>query len=209
MSPFSSALRAYVESRSSRLTWWNNVPGLTLRLDFSESCGASVDFLKWWAEGEILDAAPDRPSVGRNHPSLATHDTWADKEWARCAALGKVSFFPRGAPRPTGLHVSPCALLLKVREGVTETTEDHDRYKARLIVDLRRGRVNHRLPHIGVSYGTVDMAVSRLQAGPFIFKIDLQDSFFNWKVAPEDSWQLGFIRLLANNLENMILFLMA
>ena len=106
--------------------------------------------------------------------------------------LVRSRFFPAGQAKPAALNVNPCALLLKPREGVDESAPLIERFKARLILDLLRGRVNERLPEVGVAYGTVDLAVSRMCRNDYLFVIDVQDSFFNWRVRPDDSYELGF-----------------
>ena len=117
---------------------------------------------------------------------------WADKEWDRLEALGKVSFFPTGAPKPAQLNVNPCALILKPREGVADSADVWDRFKARLIMDLKRGRVNERIPGAAVACGTLELAVGRMKTGDFLFVVDLQDAFLNWRVRPVDAFLLGF-----------------
>ena len=102
--------------------------------------------------------------------------------------LGKVSFFPSGAPQPLSLNVNPCGLLLKERAGSLPDASEQERWKARLILDLRKGRVKKRVPHVGVSYGTVDMAVSRMHKGDIcLIVVDLQNCFFNWWACDADS----------------------
>jgi hypothetical protein len=94
--------------------------------------------------------------------------------------LGKVSFFPVDAPKPDQLNVNPCALLLKPREGISAEADIWERYKARLILDLRKGRINERAPSVGVAYGTVELAVARKKVNDFLFVTDWQDGLFGW-----------------------------
>ena len=184
-------LRAHIRQHNAGMAWWQNVRGLTLRFDFLKACGAGPEFLQQWRNGVALGATAAPPASVPNHPSVAEHGAWAAAEWDRLESLGKVRFFSTGR-KPPGLNVNPCALLLKPREGADEAASEEERFKARLILDLRRGRVNERLPHITVAYGTVDRAVSKLSQGSFMFVLDLQDCFFNWRVQPSDSNLLGF-----------------
>ena len=55
-----------------------------------------------------------------------------------------------------------------------------------------RGMVNERLQAVEVAYGTVELAISRMKPGDFMFVIDLADAFFNWRIHPDSSWELGF-----------------
>ena len=172
--------------------WWQGTRGLTLQLDALKALGAARAFLDQWRFGVPLEAQATAPSRVSNHPSLVQNDSWAAAEWDRLERLGKVFMFPLGEPPPHKLNVNPCALLLKPREGSDESAPEVERWKARLILDLRRGRVNERLPQVGVAYGTLDMAVSRLKKGSHMFVLDIQDCFFNWRVSPEDTNLLGF-----------------
>ena len=185
-------LRARILHGNSALTWYEGILGLTLKLDFLEACGASAELLRQWKEGRSLgvDNQPV-PKRARNHPSVDMHANWAEREWTRLEDAGKVEFFPLGA-RPAELNVNPCGLILKQREGIQEDATEEQKYKARLIVDLRRGRVNAHLPEIGVSYGTLEQAISRMRRNSWLFVVDLQDCFFNWRVAPADTMMLGF-----------------
>ena len=187
-----SAILAYIRDRNSHLRA-PLVPGLTLNFEYLRGIGAKQNFLHDWSAGRKLGSSPAIHREFRNHPSLNQNSTWADAEWNRLELLGKVSFFPRGEPRPTRLNASPCALLLKPREGADPEDDIQNRFKARLILDLRRGMVNPRMPDVGVNYGTVDRAVSMLRQNDWIFVVDMQDCFFfNWRVHPDDCWQLGF-----------------
>ena len=181
-----------VKRENASMQWHHGVRGLTLDLDFLAVAGATSDFLQLWEHGVPLGALSAESRCTPNHPSVRTHNTWAENEWSRLEELGKVSFFPSGAPRPLSLNVNPCGLLLKERAGSLPDASEQERWKARLILDLRKGRVNERVPHVGVSYGTVDMAVSRMHKGDFMFVVDLQDCFFNWRVCDADSYLLGF-----------------
>jgi hypothetical protein len=183
-------LRSLIRQTNDTMGWWQGVRGLTLRFDFLKQCGAAPEFLQTWRNGISLGAAAAPPANIPNHPSVAQHSSWATAEWSRLEALGKVRFF---SSKPPTLHVNPCALLLKPREGVDASAAEQERFKARLILDLRRGRVNERMPQVSVSYGTVDHAVSMLQSGSFMFVIDLQDCFFNWRVSTADANLLGFL----------------
>ena len=109
---------------------------------------------------------------------MLAHDEWAEREWQRLEALGKIQFFPN-FERPSSLNVNPCALILKERSGSPEHASVWERYKARLIMDRRRGRVKERLPSVEVHYGTVDLAVSQMHVGNLLFVIDVVDCFFN------------------------------
>ena len=166
--------------------------GLNLNLDFLRRCGAKPDLLHSWQHGKPLHASAGKPTHLRNHPSLLQQAQLAKVEWERLETLGKVSLFDPGAPRSSKLNVNPCALLLKARDGVSESAPMAERMKARLIVDLTRGLVNPRLPQFGVAYGTIDLAVSRMTANQYLFVVDLKDAFFNWRISPDDSWELGF-----------------
>ena len=45
---------------------------------------------------------------------------------------------------------------------------------------------------MGVNYGTLELAISRMHPGDYLFVIDLQGAFFNWRVHPSDTMELGF-----------------
>ena len=168
-----------------------DVRGLRLNLDFLRTAGASDAFLRVWEVGVDLRATPATPRTHRNHPSLGQHSVWAERVWNRLEKLGKVEFFP-DETCPPRLNVNPCGLILKERPGVDADLEKWERFKARLIVDLRRGRVNERLPAVGVAYGSVELAVATLHQGDYMFVLDLADCFFNWRVADDSAWELGF-----------------
>ena len=186
------ALREHVIRRNASLECWDGVPGLTLRFDFLAEAGANPELLHQWRHGRVLEPSARPAKRARNHPSVAAQAEWAEREWARLEAAGKIEFFPAGAPKPPELNVNPCGLILKEREGAGEDEPDEVRLKPRLIVDLRRGCVNQSLPDVGVHYGTLDQAVSRLAEGSWMFVLDLQDCFFNWRIDPADSMLLGF-----------------
>ena len=186
------ALHAELVLGNAALTDWEGVPGLKLRFDFLQRAGACPGPLEQWRHGKALDASRHVAQAFPNHPSARNNPEWAERELDRLEALGKVSFFPTGAARPTALNVNPLGLILKEREGVPAEATEFERMKARLIVDLRRGGVNDILPQMGVSYGSVETAVSMLSAGAWMYVIDLQYSFFNWKVADNDTYLLGF-----------------
>ena len=137
--------------------------GLYLRLEKLSALGANPNFIHEWSTGVSLGAAPAHPLSRRNHPSLSQNSSAADEEWSRLQKLGKVEFFS-GGKRPPKLNINPCALILKeapVNESGGSTV------KKRLILDLRRGQVNERLPAVDVDYGTVDIAASRISKGDF------------------------------------------
>ena len=147
------ALRDRVIRRNASLEWWDGVPGLTLRFDFLASAGANQELLHQWRHGRVLEPSARPAKRARNHPSVSARPEWAEREWARLEARGKIEFFPAGAPNTPELNVNPCGLILKQREGAGEDEPDEVRLKPRLIVDLRRGRVNQSLPDVGVHYG--------------------------------------------------------
>ena len=172
--------------------WFAGIPGLFLDIDYLSDLGADSQFLHWWEHGRPLDGGAILPESRSNHPSLLVNAEWADREWGRLEQLGKVEFFPKNAPKPDLLNINPCALLLKMRDGIDEDTPYWEQFKARLICDLSRGQVNEHMPRWQVAYGTVDIAISRLVQGGWMFVIDLADAFLNWKVEPSDTWALGF-----------------
>ena len=139
-------------------------------------------------DGSALGEHDIEPCCHRNHPSIIKHSAWAERECLRLEALGKVSFLPKGSPKPTGLNVNPCGLILKPRPDADHEDDELDRYKARLVVDLTRGLVNPALPNRQVQYGTVEQAISQMRAGDFLYVIDLVDSFYIWRVLPADSF---------------------
>ena len=190
--PRLQALLARIRATIAGFRCHKNIRGLLLDLDRLRALGARPDLLAAWEFGRSFEPSADIPREFRNHPSLEDNPEWAEREWDRLAAMGKVSFFPMGAPKPLQLNVNPCALILKPREGVADVAEVWERFKARLILDLKRGRVNMRVPPVSVSYGSAELAISRMSVGDFLFVVDLQDAFFNWKVLPEDSFLLGF-----------------
>ena len=59
-------------------------------------------------------------------------------------------------------------------------------------MDLAKGGVNPRLPNVAMKYGSVDRAVAMMTRDRFLYVADLQDAFFNWRVHPESSMELGF-----------------
>ena len=138
-------LRAEIRSEVAAFAWYQGVKGLTLRIDRLKTLGASPQFLDWWRFGRPLDIQPGPVESFTNHPSLRTHLKWAELEWERLERLGKVEFYPKGT-KPTGLHVNPCALLLKLRPDAPDDAPEEDRYKPRLLCDLLRSRINIRLP---------------------------------------------------------------
>ena len=99
---------------------------------------------------------------------------------------------PPEGDKPSDLHVNPCALILKLRPGVPGDAAKEEKMKARLIVDLTRSGLNPALADQEVKYGTVDLAISRMSAGAWLYVLDLADAFFNWRVHPEDANWLGF-----------------
>ena len=86
------ALREHVIRRNASLECWDGVPGLTLRFDFLEEAGASPALLHQWRHGRSLDAAARPAKRARNHPSVSLQAEWAEKEWARLEAAGKIEF---------------------------------------------------------------------------------------------------------------------
>ena len=186
------ALLAEVRDGNSALQEWEGVPGLHLRFDFLSANGADPALLHSWRHGHSLGASPVVPRQARNHPSVTSQLAWAEREWDRLAETGKVSFFPVDAPPPKHLNVNPCGLILKPRPGADAEADESERFKARLIVDLRRGGVNECMPNADVAYGTLDQAVARMSAGSWLFVLDLRDCFFNWRVSDADSYALGF-----------------
>ena len=187
-----SQLRLSIRSAAESARWQHGIRGLYLNLEFLRKCGASPRILTTWQQGRALSAAPAEPTERANHPSLTENGKLANLEWARLSDLGKVTLFAPGRPRPPRLNVNPCALIAKVREGVADDAPKHERLKVRLIVDLTRGLVNPRLPEVGVKYGTLELAVSRMKVGDYLFVLDLKDAFFNWRVEPNDTWELVF-----------------
>ena len=186
------SLRERIRTGNAALSWWQGIRGLTLRFDFLRSAGVSNAFLDRWLRGRPLDAPGAVPRHARNHPSCRENEEWAEREFSRLSSAGKVTLWAPGAPKPAGLNINPCALILKPRTDCAEEAPETDRFKARLIVDLRRGRVNEFLPEVPVNYGTLEQAVSRLTTGSWMFVLDLQDCFFNWRVAEDDTFLLGF-----------------
>ena len=129
------------------LPFYCGVTGLTLQIDLLEELGAHPCFVHEWLYGKPLQPADRSTTSFRNHPSLVQHSDWAEAEWSRLEALGKIQFFPKADGPPAGLHVNPCALLLKPRKGVPEDAPEADKFKARLLMDLKLGGINVRLPH--------------------------------------------------------------
>ena len=182
--------RAIAAARDSH--WHDGIRGLCLRLDKLREWGVSASRLSTWREGHRLSAVPEDAKYRRNHPSLVKHSRWADMEWTRLESLGKIEFFPVGAPRPSCLNVNPCALLLKRRQGVPDGAPEEQQWTTQLIVNILGGGVNRRLAPYPVAYGTVEKAVSKLKRGSYMFVVDLADCFFNWRVHPDSAWELGF-----------------
>ena len=184
---FLDRLRGVVSARVAALPRSDSRSG-ALNLNYLRSLGADASLLSDWENGVSLEATPASPRRRRNHPSLAAHALWAESEWNRLESLGKLEFF-RGPSRPELLNVNPCALILKEKPGASPGTQA---WKARLIMDLARGQVNDRLPTVGVRYGSLELAASRVLPGDFLCVIDLADAFFNWPVDELSSWELGF-----------------
>lgn len=173
------ALLAEVRDGNSNLHEWEGVPGLHLRFDFLSANGVDAALLHSWRHGHLLGASPVVPRQARNHPSVTSQQlAWAEREWDRLAEVGKVSFFPVDTPPPKHLNVNPCGLILKPRPGADAEADETERFKARLIVDLRRGGVNECMPNVDVAYGTLGQAVARMSAGSWLFVLDLRDCFF-------------------------------
>lgn len=74
--------------------WHRNVRGLTLNFDFLRTKGVSSQFLSEWEYGCPLEGDSVVPRFHRNHSSMSQHAEWAEQEWSRLEALGKVRFFP-------------------------------------------------------------------------------------------------------------------
>jgi len=172
-------------------SFFKGISGLRLCIDTLRALGVKEQFLDWWENGRPLEASPAPARFRKNHPSFIRESVWAKRELERLEALGKVEFFT-GTQRPHGLNINPLALILKERSDVPADRPAEERMKARLIVDLLRGEVNSRLPSVGVAYGTVDLAVSRMSPGCFLYVLDLQDCFFNWRVHPDSAMELSF-----------------
>jgi hypothetical protein len=185
-------LIAHVRQYNSGMAWHKGISGLTLELDYLAAIGAAPHMLAWWEHGRPLEAAPHTPKEFRNHRSVSEHSHWADAEWSRLERLGKIHFYPAGSPRPAGLNVNPCALLLKKRAGASDDAPEEQKWKARLLCDLKRSHVNDTMPTLSVRYGTVELAISRIASRGFLFVIDLADSFFNWMLTVSDSMLMGF-----------------
>ena len=111
--------------------WHNGVRGLTLNFDVLRSKGVSPSFLKRWEQGTGLGGAEVEPRDHQNHPSMVKYSGWAEREWSRLDALGKVTFFPKDAPKPKYLNVNPCGLILKARPEAADTDDEIHRFKAR------------------------------------------------------------------------------
>ena len=186
------SLRARINHAVSSFSWFQGIRGLCLRIDRLKHLGASNEFLRLWTIGHKLNASVATAKFRNNHPSFRAHELWAEKEFDRLHSLGKITLFPPNLPRPHNLNVNPCALLLKLIPSAASDAADEQKYKARLLMDLSAGGVNPRVPGVPVSYGTVDQAVAMLSPNGFIYVIDLQDAFFNWRVDLESSFELGF-----------------
>ena len=184
-------LRRSIGGAAASATWYEGTRGLYLNIVKLSSLGADSVFLDWWEYGRPLEAMPMNPTTSPNYRSLLANPTWAEKEWSRLEGLGKVEFFPRGA-EPPGLNVNPCARLLKHRPEAPTDAPKEDRYKARLICDLSTGHVNSLLPHWDVHYGSIDLAISRMTQGAWLYVVDLADAFLSWKVRAEHTFLLFF-----------------
>ena len=132
------ALRSEIQA-ATPLTYFNGERGQTLQLDTLFALGASQDHLFTLEFGVALDSSHRKTSIFQNHKSVAQHAEWAEKEWTRLERLGKKIFYPPHQPAPLGLHVNPCALLLKERKDAVPSDPDDRRYKARLLMDLKLG----------------------------------------------------------------------
>ena len=85
-------LRDECKARISSWEFRYGIQGLTLNLDFLKTKGANESFLKQWRNGVSLQAETATTRYFRNHPSVTTHDQWAEAEWGRLEKLGKVTF---------------------------------------------------------------------------------------------------------------------
>ena len=67
--------------------------------------------------------------------------------------LGKMQFWEPGAERPPGLHVNPCAAVVKDRPGCSPSDPEELRTKLRIIVDLKRSLVDLHVVEEDVDLG--------------------------------------------------------
>ena len=175
-------LRSVVLKPVQTMQWHKGIAGLFLNLDFLQVWGADHKLLNMMEYGVDLEVRALKPKFRKNHPSLTKNAEAAHEEWRRQSDEGKVTWL--GRVRPEQLNVNPCALILTAREDGS--------VKSRLILDLLKGLVNERVRKWSVSYGTVELATSRLQRGSYLFVVDLADCFGNWKIKEVDTWELGF-----------------
>jgi len=136
------ALLSRIKAGNAALQWESGIRGLTLRFDFLEACGVAPEFLRIWRHGQAIGASGASASHSRNHPSCYEHEPWVEHAFDRLDTAGKIQLFAPGQARPPNLNVNPCALILKLRPDTADDVRALDRFKARLIVDLRRGRIN-------------------------------------------------------------------
>ena len=103
----------------------------------------SRDSLRRSARGTTLPWRSTRSGQSESSPAWSAQDKLSSTRQAS------------SPPTSTSTH----ALILKPREGIEDDAPEDQRYKARLIVDLRRGQVNAHLPHVGVKYGALEQAI--------------------------------------------------
>ena len=58
-------LQTGIQQTNASLSWWNNIRGLTLRLDRLASLGATPEFLQKWEHGQPLVPSRLRPKECR------------------------------------------------------------------------------------------------------------------------------------------------
>ena len=68
-----TALRARVALAARNVSWYRDIPGLTLNLDFLQSWGACHVILDQMEHGVDLQVQQALPKHRRNHPSLKKH----------------------------------------------------------------------------------------------------------------------------------------
>ena len=184
-------LRDSIEASSSK---WP--AGTTLDFEFLESVGFDADLLARLRDGIKLPLVNENVPVVQlpNHPSLRECSKHASEEWSRLERLGKVRFL--GRTKPHDVFIIPIAGIIKPRQGLENEPDLTflQRFKLRLIIDLKRGKVNEYVQYARrkLQFGTLEAVVNKMTKSCWCFILDLADCFFNIPIHQSSQRLLGF-----------------
>jgi hypothetical protein len=189
-------LRSVIDSATSS---WK--PGCTSDFEFLQEVGFDPHSLQQLRTGFHLPLVDGQVEVTdmKNHPSFTECQLHASEEWRRLEALGKVVFHGRdsaGRPiRPAGLHVIPIGGVVKERKNCEHMESFLDRFKLRLIIDLKKGRVNSLIDwdQRKLSFGTLEQCIARLKKNGFQYLLHMKD-FFQLAIGLSEQFVGGFLR---------------